>query len=198
MNIVFDLGGVVFVWRPDLLIAKVFSDNRTRGMVAADLLSHPDWAELDRGCIEKEEAVSRAAARSGIAADKIRELLNLVPDSLVPIQETISLISRLKTAGHRLFVLSNMHHDSANHLEKTYPIWDQFEGVVFSCREKLVKPQPEIFRLLINRYHLEPKETVFIDDTRVNLTAAQSLGLIPIHFSNALACEKELADLTRG
>ena len=192
MNIIFDLGGVVFEWRPDKLIEQVFSDPADRKLVAADLLSNPDWAELDRGALDKDLAVDRASKRSGISGEKIRRLLDLVPGSLTPREDTIALISRLKEAGNRLFVLSNMHHDSADYLQQTYPIWDHFEGVVFSCRVKMVKPDPGIFEYIRDIYRLEGDETVFIDDTKVNTETAMTIGMRTVHFQSSEQCEAEL------
>ena len=73
MNLVFDLGGVVVRWDPDAIIAGVFSDPSSRSRVKADVLSHADWLELDRGTLALEDAIRRAAQRTGIAPAEIAQ-----------------------------------------------------------------------------------------------------------------------------
>ena len=63
MNVVFDLGGVVFNWAPDAIIDSVFEDSDTQDLVRKEVFNHSDWVELDRGTISLERAISRGAAR---------------------------------------------------------------------------------------------------------------------------------------
>ena len=194
MNIIFDLGGVVFAWHPDTVLESVFPEPEIRARAAEALMRHPDWVELDRGTLDREEAVCRASDRSGIPREKIRECLHRATRSLVPMDSTLELIRLLEAKGHRLYVLSNMHHDSADFLESAFPVWKPFRGIVFSCREHLVKPEEAIYRLLLERYGLAPGETLFIDDTPVNLKTAEKLGIRTHRFRNARDCRRELEE----
>jgi len=89
MNIVFDLGGVVFDWNPESIIHRLFQDSETRNLVRAEIFEHPDWIELDRGAISLEQAVVRGVLRTGLPREDIENLFNQVPPSLPPIEETI-------------------------------------------------------------------------------------------------------------
>ena len=188
MNIVFDLGGVVLTWKPDEIIATVFDDPETQAVVLAGVFGHADWLELDRGTLDRDQAILRAAARTGLPESRIFELMMQVPKGLRPVPETVDLVYRLKENGHRLFCLSNMHVASMARLERVYDFWDVFEGLVISCRLHLVKPEPEIYAYLLRQYDLTAEETVFIDDTQVNVDAAARLGIRPIRFENADRC----------
>lgn len=192
MNIVFDLGGVVLTWKPEKIIADVFADPETRRRARAGIFEHPDWLELDRGTLPLQQAIRRASARSGITADKIAKLFDLVPRSLKLIPDTIDLLYRLKKQGQRLFYLSNMHSASIQYLEKEYGFWDVFDGGIISCRVQLIKPEPAIYSALLEQYALESGETVFIDDTEINLTAAAEFGIRTIHFLGARQCAEKL------
>ena len=192
MNIVFDLGGVVFRWQPDVIIAGIFDDKPTQDLVRREIFEHADWLDLDRGTLALSDAIVRGASRTGLAEAVIERLLNAVPGSLTPIQETIELVSRLSGTSHRLFVLSNMHRASIAHLERHHDIWGMFHGVVISSRIKMIKPEPEIYRYLLEEFSLEPSETVFIDDTPQNLEAASGHGIRSIRFTDAAQCEEEL------
>lgn len=192
MNIVFDLGGVVFNWRPEVLIASVFEDAETRDLVRQEVIEHSDWVELDRGTISFKRAVERGAQRTGLSLQDIERLLDAVPPSLTPIEETFELIRQLSNTSNRLFVLSNMHRASIAHLERQYDIWPLFDGVVVSCRIQMVKPEREIFEHLLDLYQLEPSETVFIDDLQENLESAASMGIHTIRFVDPGQCRRAL------
>lgn len=189
MNIVFDLGGVVFNWQPDKIIESVFSDARVRKVVKNEIFGHSDWAELDRGTLNLEQAIDRGALRSRLPRSDISKLMKAVPRFLTPIHESVDLLHAIKTTtNNKLFVLSNMHFASIDHLEKEYSIWELFDGMVISCRVQKVKPDIDIFQYLLGNYGLLAKETVFIDDTDVNLVAATSLGINTVKFENAAQC----------
>lgn len=194
MNIVFDLGGVVFRWQPDVIIESCFDDGDVRGRVRAEIFEHPDWLELDRGTISLEAAIERGADRTGLPVGDIERLLQAVPEYLVPIDPTIELIRRLASTSNRLYVLSNMHLASIEHLEKEHDIWPLFDGVVISSRIKAIKPEIPIYRYLLDTYQLTPADTVFIDDRPENLEAAASLGIWTIRFVDSAQCERALSE----
>ncbi len=192
MNIIFDLGGVVFTWEPEKIIARVFADPAVRALVRSKIFKHADWDQLDRGTLLYPEATLRAAARTGLPGSAIARLFRQVPLSLVGIPETVALLRRLKAKGHRLFYLSNMHVASIDYLERAYTFWDVFEGGVISCRVHLIKPEPEIYSYLINQYGLKKAQTIFIDDLAANLEPAERIGIQTIKFDNPIQCEHQL------
>ena len=198
MNLIFDLGGVVVRWEPDAIIASVFKDEKVRTKVREGVFAHPDWLELDRGTLDREDAIRRAAQRLGMEPAEIRRLLVAVPPSLVPIPETIDLLYRLKARGYPLYCLSNMHFASIEHLEREQRFFEVFSGAVISCRLKLCKPEPAIYAHALKTYGLEAADTVFIDDVDVNVAAAAKVGIRTIQFRNAGQCERELRALGVG
>jgi putative hydrolase of the HAD superfamily len=88
-----------------------------------------------------------------------------------------------------------MHVASIEHLEQAYTFWEVFTGVVISCRLHLCKPEPAIYAYLLETYRLNGANTVFIDDTEVNLTAAAQFGIHTIKFENPAQCERQLQAL---
>jgi len=195
LNIVFDLGGVVFNWQPDAIIRAVFTDSGTRKLVRDKIFDHADWVELDRGTITFDQAAIRGASRTGLPREIIETLLKEVPVSLTPIQETIDLLCSIRNSGNRFFVLSNMHVASYSYLKSRHNIWDMFEGIVISSQIQKVKPEIEIYEHLLNEYKLSATETVFIDDMQENVEAAASIGIKTIRFENADQCRGRLGDL---
>jgi putative hydrolase of the HAD superfamily len=195
LNIIFDLGGVVVRWEPDAIIARVFEGSEVRARVRSQVIGNADWLEYDRGTLLRKDAVARATVRTGLPESAIDELFRQVPLSLVPIPGMVDLLYRLKQWHHGLYVLSNMHPASIEHLETAYGFWDLFEGMVISCRIHLVKPEPAIYAYLLREYALDETETVFIDDTEVNLEAAARFGIRTIRFESPEQCEMRLRAL---
>lgn len=192
LNIVFDLGGVVVTWEPEVVIAKVFTDPVVQTKVRTQIIGHADWLALDRGTLSQQDAITRAAKRSGLSEADVTEFLRQVPSSLIAIPGTIDLLYRLKAKDHSLFCLSNMHVASIDHLEKSYTFWEVFAGAVISCRLQLCKPEPAIFTYLLEKYGLDGADTVFIDDAEVNLSAAARFGIHTIKFESPAQCESRL------
>lgn len=195
MNFIFDLGGVVVTWQPDVLIAQHFSDPAMQSRIKTNVLDHADWIALDRGTLLRSIAVERAAKRVDVTPIEIARLLQAVPEALVIMPETVALMYHLKAQGHTLYCLSNMHHEFIEYLEKTYDFWDVFTDIVVSCRVQLCKPEPEIFDYLLSKNALNPVDSLFIDDTLINLTAAAVLDIQTLHFENPAQCEQDLKRL---
>ena len=195
MNIVFDLGGVVFNWQPDTIISRVFEDPKTQDLVRAEIFGHADWVELDRGTLALDRAIDRGALRTGLPHQDIEKLLNEVPRSLTPIQETVELIRSIRDSDNKLFILSNMQFASIAYLEEKHRIWEMFDGIVISCRIQKVKPEIEIYEHLLSVHQLKASETIFIDDMSENLAAASSMGIQTIHFVDASQCRQDLVNL---
>lgn len=194
-HIVFDLAGVVFHWRPQVLVEAVFPQLEEQRLVKDELFRHSDWLELDRGALGIEAASERAARRTGLNSDRFATLLRRIPDHLELNDQTLALLGRLGTAGHRLYCLSNMHSHTAGVLDEKYDFWAIFEGIIFSCRVGAIKPEPRIYEMLLERFSLDPIQTVFIDDMPENLDAAARFGIEVIHFQSAEQCAQELAAL---
>lgn len=192
MNVVFDLGGVVFTWQPDQIIKSVFEDRETQEKVRSEMFAHPDWVELDRGILDRSEAIERGTMRTGLSRSEISELMRQMLRSLTPIMDTVRLIHSVKRSGNKVFVLSNMHLAAIEYIEQEYSFWDIFDGIVISCRVHMVKPEAEIYEYLLNKYGLIANETIFIDDADINLDAASRLGIKPIKFEDPYQCECEM------
>jgi putative hydrolase of the HAD superfamily len=121
--------------------------------------------------------------------------MQAVPPFLTPIDKSLQLIQELKNNNNKLYVLSNMHVASITHIEKEYSFWDLFDGKVISSRVHKVKPESDIYQHLLDRYRLNINETVFIDDTDINLRVAADLGIMTIKFDNPDQCKQELVNL---
>ena len=102
MNVIFDLGGVVFNWDPDRLIAEIFENKEIHPIVRSGIINHHDWVDLDRGILSEEEAIKRGSKRTGVPEAKLRQFMQAVPPFLTPIDESLQLVEDLKNNGNKL------------------------------------------------------------------------------------------------
>jgi putative hydrolase of the HAD superfamily len=195
MNVVFDLGGVVVAWNPTDIIDRAVADPATRPIAMRHIMKHPDWLELDRGRMEVDDAIRRAAERSGLDEALVRAVVESVPASLVASDETVALMRRVKVAGNPLYCLSNMPLGSMAYLEQRYDFWDLFDGAVISSRVHYCKPEREIYEHLLKAYELVPSDTVFIDDVAANVDGARAVGITAIQFRSVPQTEAALRSL---
>jgi len=191
-NVVFDFGGVLVRWQPEAIIAGFYADEPLRARVRDAVFRHPDWIDLDRGTLSDSVAIERFAARMGRPAAEMHALMQYVKDSLTPLPDSIALLDELAERGVPLYGLSNMSAPMFALLKSRHGHWDRFRGIVVSGEIGMVKPDPEIFHHLAQRYDLIPAETVFIDDHLPNIESARRLGFRTIHFADADQCRVEL------
>ena len=178
-NIVFDLGGVVF-WRNPKKCTQEFLD--FFAFVRETPMPH-FWNEYDRGTLSLDEVMEHLMARSGFSREKCVDFVQRAIDMQEAIRPTEELIKALKADGrYRLFVLSNMSHEFIEFLRRV-PVYRHFDGEVVSCEEGICKPESEIYRLLLERYGLDPAETLFIDDRPENVEAAEREGIVGFHYN---------------
>ena len=195
MNIVFDLGGVVFKWQPHELIQSLFDDEDKQGLIRDKILGHPDWVALDRGTLNREQAIKRGMKRTQLSHADINRFFSAVPQALTPVEDTLKLLGLLQKTDNHLYILSNMHVEFIAYLEAEYSFWEIFSGKVISCHCHKVKPEKEIYEHLLNKFSLVASDTVFIDDMEENTIAASKLGIKTIQFIDAEQCQQGLENL---
>ncbi|MDE5709549.1 MAG: HAD family phosphatase [Alistipes sp.] len=171
-NIVFDLGGVLFA-RDKNKCTREFID--FFAFIRSERLPR-FWEEYDRGTSTLAEVTETLCAMHGCDREKCEAYLRQSIDLQEPIRPTEELIGDLKAAGYRLYVLSNMSREFIEFLRR-FPVYALFDGEVVSCEERTVKPEPRIYEILLERYGLDPAETLFIDDRPINIAAAERMGI---------------------
>ena len=177
-NIVFDLGGVVFARDP-----RKFEREFIEFFSYIMLPEMPRfWEEYDRGVSTYSRVIDDLAEYNNCDKELAEYNLRRSIVTQEEIPATKSLIADLKLAKYRLYVLSNMSLDFIEFL-KTKEVYKYFDGEVVSCYEKVVKPDADIYKILVDRYNLKPEETLFIDDRMCNVEAAECEGIHGYHFN---------------
>ena len=177
-NIVFDLAGVVFARNearcPQELMDYFYFINSGEQL--------PDfWCDYDRGTRSFDNVAERLAQFRGSDVQTARHMMATAITYQDQVAPTAELIAQLKGDSYRLFVLSNMSKEYIDFLRKM-PVYQYFDGEVISCEVGLNKPEREIYSLLLDKFSLDPMQTMFIDDRKENVVAAAELGIVPFHF----------------
>ena len=193
-NIVFDIGGVLVDSNPRYLLKDYFNDNREMEYFLTHICT-PEWnLEQDKG--------RSLAEGTRILQNKYPEyhaLIQLFYDKYEKmlksdIPETVALLKKLK-ARYKVYGLTNWSAETFKIAYAKFPFFKEFDGIVVSGQEKILKPDKRIYYRLLDRYNLKAENTVYIDDNLDNIRTAEEIGMVSIHFENAGQLEKELSIL---
>lgn len=196
LNVIFDLGGVLLEWNPDKILADHYAVHAHRELIKEEVFRHQDWTDLDRGTLDEATAIERFHQRTGFARDDLSGLMDSMRDSLLLKHDTWALLDDLHKSRVPLYCLSNMAASTFEFLKSRYDVWNPFRGIVISGEIRMIKPEPDIFEYLLEKYELDRSRTVFIDDLLPNVEAARQLGLHGIHFHDANDCRLRLAAIS--
>ena len=183
MNVIFDIGMVLIdFYFEDFVRARL--DKADADAVVDAMWKSGDWNELDRGALSDEEVLKLFISHAPDHEPQIRDIFAHLGECPKLRDYAIPLVERLKAQGHKVFYLSNYF----SYLMHTAP-WvlafiPKMDGGVFSCFEQVTKPDERIYKILCQRYSLDPAQCVFIDDTEKNVRAAQALGMKGIIYTN--------------
>ncbi len=184
-NLVFDLGGVVVNYNPKDYLAETFFYERLENKLYAAVFGSEEWIKMDLGEMSFEDASEifmRRAEEEDIAFE-MQALLDNWMELMTDRKATINLMRLFKKQGYKLYYLSNIARESLAVLQKR-SFWSMFDGGIASCEVGLIKPDPKIYRLLLQQYSLVPQETIFADDRKENALAAFQAGITGIQFHN--------------
>jgi putative hydrolase of the HAD superfamily len=191
-NIVFDMGGVLLEWNPASTIAALYPDAATQAVIRKQMFEHADWHEFDRGTLSYEAAIEHFAKQTGRSPEETRTLIHATRESLRPIEGSIKLLENLAKAGVNLYLLSNMPVSTFEYLVQHHKFFAHFKHLVISGAILLVKPEPAIYKHLVEQTGIVPAESVFIDDLLKNVVAAQECGFHAIQFTSPESCREQL------
>ncbi len=194
-TVIFDLGGVLLDWNPRYLYRKLIADEAACERFLAEVC-HPDWNVRQDAGRSFAEAEAEAIARHPDKADLIRAWLRRF-DEMIPtsIQGTVDILERLHARGTPLYALTNFSGETFRPTRARFPFFERFRGIVVSGDEKMLKPEERIYRLLCDRYGVDPAEAVFIDDSLKNAEGAGAVGIHGIHFRGPDALARDLAKI---
>ena len=195
-NIIFDFGGVVMDWNPRYFFKDYFNDDEKMEYFLKNITTDEWNIEQDRGRTLVEGTAIQVANFPEWEKEIRAYYDNWTTMLKSEIADNVAVLRKLEHSEYELFGLTNWSAETFPYAVKNYDFFSIFKGkIVVSGTEKLIKPNPEIWHVLLNRYQIKAEESVFIDDNFKNIEVAKSLGFICIHIKEDTDLEKELRDL---
>lgn len=183
-NIVFDMGNVLIRFDRNLFMDRLGVSGEDKALLMREVFVSVEWARMDRGSLTDAEAAEIICGRVPERLhEAVRKLVSMWDRPILPIPGMYELIEELKAKGYGIYLLSNASY-------RQHDYWPRveasrfFDGTLISADEKMVKPQPEIYRLLLERFGLKGEECFFVDDVPANVEGALWCGIPGAVFHN--------------
>jgi len=185
-TIIFDLGAVLIDWNPQHLYRKLMADDEQR-QYFLDNICTSDWNEEQDARRSLADGTEFLVSKHPEHEENIRAFYSRWDEMLAgPIQGTVDIFKALKESGkYKIYALSNWSAETFEIAQREFDFLNWFDGMVVSGVEKIRKPDPAFYNLLLTRYQVKPEEAVFIDDNYRNILAAEALGIQSVHFTSA-------------
>jgi 2-haloacid dehalogenase len=194
-TLVFDIGNVLIEWDPRFLYRKIFADKETMEWFLSHVCTHAWNLEQDRGRSMADAVAERIALFPGHEA-AIRAFDERWTETVSgPIDGSVAILERLRLLGVPDYAITNFSHEKFDVAKARFPFLNAFRGTIVSGVERLLKPEPAIYRLLLDRYGLTAADCVFIDDSPANVEGARAIGMHALHFKGPEALEADLRRL---
>ena len=191
-HIIFDFGTVLIDWNPDHVYLPYFQDKAAMEKFYQETEIRVLNKEFDRG-LPFDQGLKALSEKFPHYHDPIR-LWKTAWHKMIggPIEGSIAILRELHAQGHPLYGLTNWAAETFPYVYYKYDFFHCFKDIVVSGRENTIKPEPQIYEILLKRNNLESKHCVLIDDTATNIVAAKSLGMEGIHFTNPEELSQQL------
>lgn len=183
-NVIFDIGNVLLNYNPEeYLKTKIKAADKVLE-IHKQVFQSEEWAMLDRGTLTEKEAIDIIANRNKKNDSFIKLAFENWYELLTPIEASVEILKELKNAKYKVYFLSNFHLLAFKEVKRKFEFFKLFDGGVVSYEEKLIKPEEDIYKRIIEKYELKPEESIFIDDVQANIEEAKKLNFNTILLKN--------------
>lgn len=193
-TVIFDLGGVLIDWNPRYLFRKISRDTHKIENFLTEVCNQ-EWNEKQDAGRSFAQAIEELTARFPEHREWIETYHQRWDEMLAgEISGTVEIFRTLKRQPNlKIFALSNWSAETFPIAQRRFQFLAEFEAVLISGREKLIKPDERFFALLSTRHGIDPSSSIFIDDVEKNILAAKRLGFITHYFHSPAELRAELA-----
>lgn len=191
-NIIFDIGQVLakFRWKEymnDLGFSKELKERIGKVTVQSSF-----WKEVDRGVMSLEEIIEGCIKLEPELEKEIRLFYRDMSTIVIEYKYAEELLFKLKKQGYRIYLLSNYGERNFSYIAKKFRFLKYIDGQIISYQIQHIKPEPEIYRALLEKYQLDPENSIFLDDLEENLEMAKTFGIKTIHFTSLYSSLEKL------
>lgn len=191
-NIIFDMGNVLNVFSPDMFIERLGVNEEDAKLLKEKVFFCREWVLLDWGYLTDEEAIEKIRPTlPENLRQYVPQLVSHWDEPMVPVDGMEELVKKLSDEGYGIYLLSNACFRQPEYFKKL-AVSKYIQGAVISAYEKIIKPMPEIYKLVLDRFNLNASECIFIDDSPTNVSGAYVCGIDGIVFKNAKQLKEEL------
>lgn len=191
--VIFDFGGVLIGWDPRNLYTRYFLDEPQAMEDFLAEISFMEWnAQQDKGR-SFSEGVAMLSKQFPHHAHLINAYRENWRESITGIIDgTVEILQLLKDKGYLLYGLSNWSTETFGMVRHEFEFFNLFDEILLSGEVKLIKPEPEIFELFLQRIGKPADQCLFIDDSEPNIITARKLGFDTVHFISPEHLKSEL------
>jgi FMN phosphatase YigB (HAD superfamily) len=193
-NIIFDLGAVLLYFKPREILQDIFKGEKKVPFDLAVAPQSPEWLQMDKGFFSPDQVASSLAHKFN--EQNLLKFMIELPRYLKPLSQGLDIFYKVKNAGYKTFVLSNLSKHCYEQVVCNHDFLRDFDGHIYSYQVKKVKPEPEIYKHLLSKYALKAENCLFIDDLEHNIMAAENCGIKGILCSSHDYVFEKLSDLS--
>lgn len=183
-NIIFDFGNVLVQWHPELVYGEYFGDEARAWWFMRHVADNSWRLRIDAGenqdaCIAELQSKHPDYAEAiALYRDRWREMLT---GEVPGMRQLLAELSE----SYEIFGLTNWSMETFPEARRRFTILQMIDRYVVSGAEHLVKPDPRLFQVLLDRYHITAADSIFVDDNPDNVAAASGMGMHGILFTNS-------------
>jgi 2-haloacid dehalogenase len=190
--VVFDVGNVLLRWDPFHLYRDLIPDDAKRGWFLQNVCTAAWNLEQDRGRPWAEAVATLVAAHPEWEVE-IRAFDERWHETVpATIEDSVAVLADLKAKGEPVYAITNFSREKWAECLIRFPFLQSFDGVIVSAHERLLKPDPAIYKVLLERYRLDAGDCIFIDDSAKNVEGARAVGMQGVHFVEPIDLRAEL------
>ncbi|SEG79443.1 HAD family hydrolase [Bosea lathyri] len=191
-TVVFDVGNVLVRWDPRVLYRELIPDEAKLDWFMQNVCTAAWNIEQDRGR-SWEDAVALLVAAHPEWEAEIKAYDERWHETIPGVvEDSVAVLRELKARGDKVYAITNFSREKWAECLIRFPFLQSFDGVVVSAHERLIKPDPAIYHVLLERYGLSAHDCVFIDDSARNIESARAVGMQGVHFVEPIDLRAQL------
>lgn len=175
--VIFDLGNVLVKYDWEGFLKSFGFAEETFWKVAHAMFLNKTWEQGDEGLYNEETWLPAFIANAPECEAEIRKVYAKLGGCIYRFDYTMALIQHFRDEGYQVYYLSNYSEYLKDASWESLSFLEEFDGGVFSYKEKCLKPGAEIYKILLERYEIRPEDALFLDDRAENIEAAKKLGM---------------------
>lgn len=178
-NLVFDMGNVLIEWNSEKILQAITDDRKLQNLLRKEVFETGLWVQTDEGVKTREEMIEIVTTKIGEEyRNEITQLSRYWYKYVDVYTKVQDIIIELSKNRYNIYILSNTAYTFYDLVKEGYlPAASIAKGIVLSFEEKVLKPNEKIYNILLERYNLDPHDTMFFDDLSENIWGAARCGI---------------------